>query len=425
MAKKYPSMSEQELKSLQADLIDKYNEFKSKALSLDMQRGKPCKEQVDLSEGMLTILDTNSKCYSGKTDIRNYGMLDGIPEIKTIFAEMLEVSPVDIICGGNSSLNMMFDSISRAMNFGVLPGYTPWCKSEEIKFLCPVPGYDRHFAICEVFGINMIPVPMTSDGPDMDIITDLVENDPSVKGVWCVPKYSNPEGIVYSDETVKRFASLKPAAPDFRIYWDNAYAVHDLYEKIPLLDIFGECRKCGSKNLVYEFASTSKISFPGSGVACVVADKDDILWAKKLIAFQTIGPDKINQLRHAEYFKNMDGIYSHMEKHAAIMRPKFEIVTKVFNEELSDLGICRWSEPKGGYFISFDITTGSASKALELAADAGVAMTPAGSTFPYHFDPNDRNVRIAPSFPSVEELETACRLFSLCVKLAAVEKLLN
>ncbi len=425
MQRDYLSLSREELLAEKESLQKKYEEYKAMSLSLNMTRGIPCREQVDLSEDMLHVIDSGDKCISGKTDIRNYGMLDGIPEMKQIFADLLHTLPENVICGGNSSLNMMYDTIARAMIFGTAPGFTPWGKQKEIKFLCPVPGYDRHFAITEIFGIQMIPIDTTDSGPDMDQVREYVENDPTVKGIWCVPKYSNPSGIVYSNDTVRAFAALKPAAKDFRIFWDNAYAVHDLYDEVKVLDIFAECRKRGVENRVYEFASTSKISYPGSGVACLVADDEDILWAKKLIAFQTIGPDKINQKRHAAFFKDANGIIEHMKKHAEILRPKFEAVVDTLETELGDLGICQFTKPRGGYFISFDLLVGSARYALNLTHDAGVSMTPAGSTFPYHNDPYDRNIRIAPTFPSVADLKTAATLFSICVRLAAVERLLG
>jgi len=421
----YLSMSHEDLLKEKECLLSQYEAYKSRNLSLNMTRGIPCREQVDLSEEMLTVIDHGSKCISGQTDIRNYGMLDGIPEMKKIFADLLGVMPENVICGGNSSLNMMYDTISRAMTFGVGPGYTPWSKQRELKFLCPSPGYDRHFAMCEVFGIKMIPIEMTPYGPDMDEVREYVENDPTVKGIWCVPKYSNPGGIVYSPETVRAFADLTPASRDFRIFWDNAYCIHDLYEPETIPNIFAECRRAGHKNMVYEFASTSKVSFPGSGVACLVADEEDVLWAKKLLSFQTIGPDKINQKRHAAFFKDANGMKAHMRLQADILRPKFETVTSTLEKELGELGICSFSRPRGGYFISFDLLVGSARRALRLTADAGVSMTPAGSTFPYHNDPYDRNVRIAPTFPSVEDLKVAASLFSVCVRLAAVERLLG
>ena len=402
MHRDYRSYSREELLREEEELKKEYERFRAMNLSLTMTRGVPCREQVDLSEGMLKVIDSGSKCLSGKTDIRNYGMLDGIPEMKQIFADLLHVMPENVICGGNSSLNMMYDAISRAMVFGTAPGFTPWSKQRELKFLCPVPGYDRHFAICEVFGIKMIPVEMTSAGPDMREVRDYVENDPAIKGIWCVPKYSNPDGTVYSPETVRAFASLRPAARDFRIFWDNAYCVHDLYEEIPLTDIFA-----------------------GSGVACLVADEADILWAKKLLSFQTIGPDKINQKRHAAFFQNADGIRAHMKKHAEILRPKFETVQETLDRELGGRGIADFSKPRGGYFISFNQTIGSVRRSVALTADAGVALTPAGSAFPYHDDPYDRNVRIAPTFPSIEDLKTACELFSVSVRIAACERLLG
>ena len=353
--------------------------------------------------------------------------MDGIPEAKRLLGEISEVDPEHIIIYGNSSLNVMFDTVSRSMTHGVM-GNTPWCKLDKVKFLCPVPGYDRHFKITEFFGIEMINVPMSPEGPDMDIVEKLVSEDPAIKGIWCVPNYSNPQGYTYSEETVKRFANLKPAAPDFRIYWDNAYSVHHLYDDEKdqdfLLEILDECAKAGNPDMVYKFTSTSKISFPGSGIAALAASKANLDDIRKYITVQTIGHDKLNQLRHVKFFKDLEGVHAHMRKHAAILRPKFEMVEATLEKELGGLGIGEWTTPKGGYFISFESLDGCAKKIVAMAKEAGVVMTGAGATYPYGKDPKDSNIRIAPSFPPIEELEKAAQVFVVCVKLASVEKLL-
>ena len=375
----------------------------------------------------MDALNSNSVLKSEDgTDCRNYGVLDGIPEAKKLMADMMGTTADHIIIFGNASLTIMYDSISRSYTHGVL-GSTPWCKLDKVKFLCPVPGYDRHFAITERFGIEMINVPMTQDGPDMDMVEELVANDDSIKGIWCVPKYSNPQGYCYSDETVRRFANLKPAAKDFRIYWDNAYVIHHLYEdnQVEIPDIISECEKAGNPNLVYEFASTSKVSFPGSGIAAMAASAENLADVKKQMTIQTIGYDKLNQLRHVAYFKNIDGLKAHMKKHADAMRPKFEAVLKVLDEELTGAEIGSWVKPLGGYFISFDAMEGCAKKIVAKCKEAGVTLTNAGATFPYGKDPKDSNIRIAPSFPTPEEMAVATDLFVLCVKLVSVEKLLE
>ena len=375
----------------------------------------------------MDALNSNSVLKSEDgTDCRNYGVLDGIPEAKKLMADMMGTTADHIIIFGNASLTIMYDSISRSYTHGVL-GSTPWCKLDKVKFLCPVPGYDRHFAITERFGIEMINVPMTQDGPDMDMVEELVANDDSIKGIWCVPKYSNPQGYCYSDETVRRFANLKPAAKDFRIYWDNAYVIHHLYEdnQVEIPDIISECEKAGNPNLVYEFASTSKVSFPGSGIAAMAASAENLTDVKKQMTIQTIGYDKLNQLRHVAYFKNIDGLKAHMKKHADAMRPKFEAVLKVLDEELTGAEIGSWVKPLGGYFISFDAMEGCAKKIVAKCKEAGVTLTNAGATFPYGKDPKDSNIRIAPSFPTPEEMAVATDLFVLCVKLVSVEKLLE
>ena len=424
--KKYSDMSREELLALKAQLDKEYADIKAQGLALDMSRGKPAVDQLDLSMGLMDVLSSDSdlKCETG-VDCRNYGVIDGIPEAKRLLGEMSEVDPDHIIIYGNSSLNVMFDSIARSMTHGVM-GNTPWCKLDKVKFLCPVPGYDRHFKITEFFGIEMINVPMTPQGPDMDMVEKLVSEDAAIKGIWCVPKYSNPQGYTYSEETVKRFARLKPAAPDFRIYWDNAYGVHHLYDhdQDHLIEILAECKRAGNPDMVYKFASTSKISFPGSGIAALAASKANLDDIRKYITVQTIGHDKLNQLRHVKFFKNLDGVHAHMSRHAAILRPKFEMVEATLEKELGGLGIGEWTTPKGGYFISFESMEGCAKRIVAMAKEAGVVMTGAGATYPYGKDPKDSNIRIAPSFPPIDELEKAAKVFVVCVKLASVEKLL-
>lgn len=425
--KAYKDLSKEELLTLQKQLNKEYEEAKAKGLKLDMSRGKPATSQLDMEMDFMNVLNADSilKTEAG-VDCRNYGIMDGIPEARKLIGDVLGVSADNVIVFGNASLNIMYDTVARSEIFGVM-GETPWCKLDKVKFLCPVPGYDRHFAITEQFGIEMINVPMTEDGPDMDMVEELVNTDPAVKGIWCVPKYSNPQGYTYSDETVKRFAALKPAAKDFRIYWDNAYAIHDLYEekKDTLLDIISECEKAGNPDMVYEFCSTSKVTFPGSGIAALAASKANLDFIKKFMTIQTIGYDKVNQLRHVRYFKDAEGMKAHMMKHAAIMRPKFEAVFHVLESELNGLGIGSWTEPKGGYFISFDALEGCAKKIVEKCKEAGVVLTGAGATYPYKKDPKDSNIRLAPSFPTPEELAMATDLFVLCVKIVSVEKLLK
>ena len=425
--KAYKDLSKEELLTLQKQLNKEYEEAKAKGLKLDMSRGKPAASQLDMEMDFMNVLNADSilKTEAG-VDCRNYGIMDGIPEARKLIGDVLGVSADNVIVFGNASLNIMYDTVARSEIFGVM-GETPWCKLDKVKFLCPVPGYDRHFAITEQFGIEMINVPMTEDGPDMDMVEELVNTDPAVKGIWCVPKYSNPQGYTYSDETVKRFAALKPAAKDFRIYWDNAYVIHDLYEekKDALLDIISECEKAGNPDMVYEFCSTSKVTFPGSGIAALAASKANLDFIKKFMTIQTIGYDKVNQLRHVRYFKDAEGMKAHMMKHAAIMRPKFEAVFHVLESELNGLGIGSWTEPKGGYFISFDALEGCAKKIVEKCKEAGVVLTGAGATYPYKKDPKDSNIRLAPSFPTPEELAMATDLFVLCVKIVSVEKLLK
>ena len=425
--KAYTEMSKEELLTLKAELEQKYQDAKALNLALDMSRGKPAAAQLDLSMPMMSILDEKSvlKAENG-FDCRNYGVLDGIPEAKQLMAEMMGVKAENVIVYGNSSLNIMYDTVARSVVHGVC-GSTPWCKLDKVKFLCPVPGYDRHFAITESFGIEMINIPMSEDGPDMDLVEKYVNNDETVKGIWCVPMYSNPQGVSYSDETVRRLAALKPAAKDFRLYWDNAYCVHHLYEdkQDVILNILDECAKAGNPDMVYQFASTSKVTFPGSGVAAMSTSEANIADIKKMMTVQTIGHDKINQLRHVKFLKNIDGIKAHMSKQAAVIRPKFEAVLTKLENELAGLGIATWTNPNGGYFVSFETLDGCAKAVVQKCKEAGVVMTGAGATFPYGKDPKDSNIRIAPTLPTPEELSQAADLFVLCVKLVSVEKLLE
>ncbi len=425
--KAYKELSREELLTLKGELEKQFEDAKGKGLKLDMSRGKPTPAQLDMAMDMFDVFNSTSdmKAENGM-DTRNYGVMDGIPEAKRLMGEIMGVPAENVIVYGNASLTIMYDTVSRAMTHGIM-GNTPWGKLDKIKFLCPVPGYDRHFKITEHFGIEMINIPMSEDGPDMDLVEEYVEKDPSVKGIWCVPKYSNPQGYTYSDETVRRFAALKPAAPDFRIFWDNAYVIHHLYEEKQdqLLEILSECEKVGNPDMVFEFASTSKVSFAGAGISAMASSKANLDDARKTMTIQTISYDKINQLRHVRYFKNLDGVMKHMMKHAAIMRPKFEAVIRVLDQELSGLGIGTWTEPRGGYFISFDSLEGCAKAIVAKCKEAGVVLTGAGATFPYGKDPKDSNIRIAPSFPTPEEMAEATDLFVLCVKLVSVEKLLQ
>ena len=423
----YKNLSVKELKELKTKLDAEFEEVKARGLNLDMSRGKPSAEQLNLSMGMMDVLtsDTDLICQEG-VDCRNYGVLDGITEAKQLLADMMEVPKQNIIIFGNSSLNVMYDQIARAMTHGVL-GSTPWAKLDKVKFLCPVPGYDRHFAITEHFGIEMINVPMTATGPDMDVVEKLVAEDDAIKGIWCVPKYSNPQGITYSDETVRRFARLKPAAEDFRIYWDNAYGIHHLYEdkQDQLIEILEECEKAGNPNLAYKFSSTSKISFPGSGIAAIASSDENLAEIRKQMQVQTIGHDKVNQLRHARFFGDINGMVEHMKKHADILRPKFDAVLETLDRELGGLEIGSWIAPRGGYFISFDSMEGCAKAIVAKAKEAGLVMTGAGATFPYGKDPKDSNIRIAPSYPTLEDLKVAAEIFVLSIKIVSVDKLLG
>lgn len=424
--KAYKDLTKNELLTLKAALEEEYRTLESKGLNLNMARGKPGYSQLELSMPMLDILSGHADMNTVLgNDTRNYGDLDGIGECRRLMAAMLSVEKDNVIVCGNSSLNIMYDTVSRSMIKGV-NGSTPWCRLDKVKFLCPVPGYDRHFKITEFFGIEMINIPLYDDGPDMDMVEQYVNNDPAVKGIWCVPKYSNPTGISYSDEVVRRFANLHPAAEDFRIYWDNAYCIHHLYDDVhdEILNILTECEKAGNPNMVYIFASTSKISFPGSGVSVIASSVENINYILSQMTVQTIGHDKINQLRHVRFFKNLDGLNAHMKLHADILRPKFEAVLDILETELGGLEIGSWIKPRGGYFISFDALPGCAKSIVAKCKALGVVLTDAGATFPYGKDPLDSNIRIAPSFPTPEEMEEASKVFVLCVKLASVEKYL-
>ncbi|MCR4656037.1 MAG: aminotransferase class I/II-fold pyridoxal phosphate-dependent enzyme [Lachnospiraceae bacterium] len=425
--KDYKNMSREELLSLKDQLTGEYEAIKQKGLSLNMARGKPSPSQLDLSMGMLDAVNSGSdvKANDG-LDCRNYGEMDGIYEAKKLLGDMIGACPENVIVCGNASLPIMYDTVARSMLSGV-NGMTPWSKLDRVRFLCPVPGYDRHFAITENFGIEMINIPMDDNGPDMKLVKEYAENDETIKGIWCVPKYSNPTGITYSDEVVKAFANLKPKAHDFRIYWDNAYAVHDLYDNggDKLLNILEECSKAGNEDLVYEFCSTSKISFAGSGIAGVATSKANLEWIKKSMMIQTIGYDKINQLRHVLHFKDLNGIRKRMTEHASITRPKFEAVYECFERELAGLGIGTWTKPNGGYFISFNALPGCAKDIVARCREAGMITTGAGATYPYKKDPEDKNIRIAPTFPSLSEIKTASEVFALCVKLSSIDKFLS
>ena len=419
-------LSTQQLQQIKNDLLERYHEFKSRGTTLDITRGKPCPEQLDLAIDMLDIINSGNYLTEDAADCRNYGGLDGIPEVKKLFAQYLEVAPEEIIVGGNSSLNMMHDTFMRAMVKGVTEDNLPWVKLPEVKFLCPSPGYDRHFFICDYLNIDMITVEMNDTGPDMDQVEELVADDDGIKGIWCVPRYSNPTGVVYSDEVVDRLAAMKTKANDFRIFWDNAYAVHHLDDKpARLKNILTSCKQAGNPERVFIFGSTSKITFAGSGVAMMAGSPKNMALTKKQMAFQTIGPDKLNQLRHAMFFKNVAGIDDHMKKHAAILKPKFEAVQIALEKELAGKSIADWSRPGGGYFVSIDTMEGCGAEVVQMAAEAGVKLTPAGSTYPYMKDPLDRNIRIAPSFPPLEDIRSAMQLVGICIQLVSIEKLLT
>ncbi len=423
--KPYVEMTQEELTQELASLKAEYKGYQEAGLALDMSRGKPSPEQLDLSMPLLNALDAQSvMSASNGLDTRNYGGLEGIPEARALIAEMIDAKPEQVIACGNSSLNLMYDAVARGMILGYM-GETPWCKLPVVKFLCPVPGYDRHFAVTQYFGIEMINVPMSEAGPDMDMIEEMVAGDDAIKGIWCVPKYSNPQGVVYSDETVRRMAALKPAAKDFRIFWDNAYVVHHLYgaDEGKLLNILDECEKAGNPDMVFEFCSTSKISFAGGGIAGFAASEANLADFKKSMTIQTIGYDKVNQLRHVNYFKDGAGIAAHMQKHAELLRPRFELVLEKLENGLGGLEAGSWISPKGGYFVTFAAVADCASRIVALAKEAGVVMTPAGAPFPYGKDPEDSIIRISPSYPSLDELGKAMDIFVCCTKIATIEKL--
>ena len=419
----YNEMSREELVALKCELEKKYEEVKKLGLSLDMSRGKPAADQLDLSMDLLTVMTTAEDCIGENGfDCRNYGVLDGIPECKKLFADLLQVDTKNIVVGGTSSLNLMYDYLNQCMYLGV-GGCEPWSKQGKVKFICNVPGYDRHFAITEFFGIEMISVEMDEFGPDVEKIAELVK-DPMVKGMFCVPKYSNPNGVTYTDERVKALAALKPAAKDFRVIWDNAYIIHELTDTPDvLMNIFDACKEYGTEDNFVEFTSTAKISFPGAGVSAIAASESNVAEIKKRLNFQTISYDKLNQLRHVKYFKNVDGLKAHMDKHAKIIAPKFQLVLDMLEKEIAPLGIGQWVKAKGGYFISYDTVGSSAKRIGELCKDAGLVLTTVGATYPYGIDPEDKNIRIAPSFPPVDDLRKAMEVFCLCAKLAAVEAL--
>lgn len=423
----YLNCGKEELEKEYAALAKEYEDVKGKGLKLNMARGKPGKEQLDLSLGLLDVLNSKSDFVgTDGMDCRNYGVLEGIDECRKLLGDILGVDSKYVMVGGSSSLNMMFDTISCMMTKSIVDGCKPWYEVKNRKFLCPVPGYDRHFGITEYYGFEMIPVPMTENGPDMDVVEKLVESDDSIKGIWCVPKYSNPQGITYSDETVKRFAALKPAAKDFRIMWDNAYCIHDINDTPDeLLNIFDECKKNGTEDMPVLFCSTSKITFPGAGVAAMAASENNMKVFKERYNYEVISYDKLNMLRHVRYFKDFDGIMEHMQKHKEVLRPKFDIVLNALESNLKPVGIGEWTNPNGGYFVSIDVLSGTAKRVVQLCKEAGVVMTGAGATYPYGKDPDDKNIRIAPTFPPNDELITAMDVFCICTKLAACEKLLE
>ena len=425
MTSVYESMSTGELATLCSNLKNEVSMVRARGLSLDMARGKPSKEQTDLSLPMLDLLTSESDLTDEGLPADNYGVPDGLPSARRLAAELLGTDPANVIVNGSSSLNLMHDVVANAYTHGI-GGAEPWCRQDEVKFLCPSPGYDRHFAVTARYGIRNVPIAMLDDGPDMDEVVRLVEGDPTVKGIWCVPKYANPTGVTYSDEVVRRFASLRSAAPDFRIFWDNAYVVHDLYEDgDELLNIFEALEEAGSPDLVYEFSSTAKVTFPSSGMAFVTASPNDIAEIRAAFAVERVSPEKLSQLAHVRFLRDADGVRAHMARHAQILRPRFELVEEMLQEGLGDLGIATWTHPRGGYFVSFDGPKGSARAIVALMSDMGVTLTSAGATWPYGEDPNDTNIRIAPTFPSLEDLRKALEVFVLAVKCVSAELVLD
>lgn len=416
------NMTNEAMRTAYEAALAEFEGWKAKNLKLNMARGKPSSAQLDLVSDILTVLDNAADCKVDGMDARNYGELGGLPCAKAYWADVLGCQVNEVFVGGSASLTLMYDLISKAYTHGLKNSPKPWCKEEKLKFLCPAPGYDRHFRITESFGFELITIPMTETGPDMDMVEDLVK-DPAVKGIWCVPKYSNPEGIIYSDETIARFANLKAAAPDFTIMWDNAYCVHEFEgEFVPFKDIITLCREAGNPDMVFEFASTSKITFPGAGISVMASSAENIKYMEKLLGVQLISYDKVNQLRHVKYLQNKEHTLEVMKRHASLMAPKFQIVLEVLDREIAPLGFAQWNKPKGGYFVSLNTMPGTAKRALALAKEAGVVMTDAGATYPYGIDPMDTNIRIAPSLPPVAELEQAMAVFCLCLKIAAFEK---
>ena len=421
----YRERTQDALRQEMAAVRERFEELRAKGMTLNMARGKPGREQLDLVSGLLTVLASPEDCISDGVDVRNYGELSGLPAAKRLFADILGCRPEECFVGGNASLQLMYDTVSKAFTHGLLHSEQPWSKLDRVKWLCPVPGYDRHFKITQSFGCEMITVPMTPTGPDMDIVEELVR-DPEVRGIWCVPKFSNPDGIVYSDETVRRLANLKPAAPDFLLMWDNAYCIHEFdSEFIPFADILTLCREAGNPDMVFEFASTSKITFPGAGVSVMASSVDNLKYMEKLESIQIISYDKVNQLRHVKYLRDRAHTLELMQKHADIIRPKFRCVLRHLEEQIAPLELAEWQRPKGGYFVSVNTLPGLAKRTLALCKEAGVTMTPAGATFPYGVDPNDSNIRIAPTMPPVEELEKAMEIFCTCLRLAALEQMIE
>lgn len=421
----YKSLSTEMLQKEYESVLKEYEALKAQNVKLDMSRGKPCKEQLDLGEELFTCVRSGEECYVDNFDIRNYGLLEGIPSCRKLFAEILGLKPQQVFVGGNASLSLMYGVLTVAYISGLKNSEKPWSKLDKVKFLCPSPGYDRHFAMSQSFGAELVTIPMNDDGPDMDAVEEAVK-DPSVKGIWCVPKYSNPTGVIYSNEVINRLAALKPAAPDFTIMWDNAYYVHELTDDfVEIPDIIELCAKNGSPEMVFEFFSTSKITFPGAGVSVVASSEENIKYLSSRWGYQTISYDKINQLRHVKYLKDKENVLKIMRQHAAIIRPKFEIFAEKFENKLKGYGIAKWTEPKGGYFMSFDTLPGCAKRTVQLMKEAGIVLTGAGATYPYGKDPEDKNIRIAPTLPPVNEIEIAAEAMCICVKLAALEKLLN
>ena len=421
----YNELTPAQAKEEYAKTLAEYEAIKAKGLKLNMARGKPSKQQLDLVSDILTVLADPADCEDGGIDARNYGELAGLPSARAYFADVLGCKSEQVFAGGNASLTLMYDTVAKAMTHGLLHSEKPWAQETGLKWLCPAPGYDRHFKITESFGFELITIPMTETGPDMDMVEELIR-DPKVKGIWTVPKYSNPDGVIYSDETIRRLASMKPAAPDFLLMWDNAYGVHEFFgDYVPFPDILSLCAQYGNADMVFEFASTSKITLPGAGVACFACSEANMKYMQKLMGIQFISYDKVNQLRHVRYLKDKAHTLELMKKHAAIMGPKFRLVLDVLAREIGPRGLATWHEPKGGYFVSVNVKPGCAKRTWELCKEAGVVMTDAGATFPYGKDPRDSNIRVAPSLPPLSELEEAMAVFCVCLRLAALEQMVK